>query len=181
VKQSDGRGGRRGRVLAQRGLFAAPATQHPPHPRSPRASRFASRLRSLRLMASVFNIENSRTCTPMLRARLLRCGYLATRIHARTQSARPAIPHFKIRTPSGAVNGACHRRERRGGPWGGVFPSRGPGGAHLPVRRQVASDERSGPRAAGKSALLDASLEYTEFVAAGVAVPAGGVRAMPFG
>jgi len=73
------------------------------------------------------------------------------------------------------VNVGVKQSERRGASWGGVLPLRGPGGAHLPVRRQVASDERSGPRAAGDQVLLDASLEYTEFVAAGVALPAGGV------
>src|SRR5207302_1852582 len=46
------------------------------------------------------------------------------------------------------------------------------GRLNLPADRQVATDERSGPRAADDQVLLDASLEYTEFVAAGVARPA---------
>ena len=77
----------------------------------------------------------------------------------------------KLRTPSGAVTVGVKQSERRGGTWGWGVPLAGPRGAHLPVRRQVASDERSGPRAAGKSVLLDASVEYTAFIAIGSCPP----------
>src|SRR4051812_8541362 len=85
--------------------------------------------------------------------------------------------HFKITDALRRSERRREQSERRGGSWGWGVPLAGPRGAHLPVRRQVASDERSGPRATGDQVLLDASLEYTEFAAAGVARPARGVRA----
>src|SRR3954451_1822925 len=87
--------------------------------------------------------------------------------------------HFKITDALRRSERRREQSERRGGSWGWGVPLAGPRGAHLPVRRQVASDERSGPRAAGDQVLLDASLEYTEFVAAGVARPARGVGPRP--
>ena len=109
-------------------------------------------------------------------ASLSTAAYLAKRSHARRYSARPVIFNLKIRTPSGAVNVGVKQSERRGAPWGGVFPLRGPeertclSAGRLPATRGVAPV----PPVIG---LLDASVEYTEFVAAGVARPAGGVRA----
>ena len=79
--------------------------------------------------------------------------------------ARPAILNLKIRTPSGAVNVGVKKRERSGVPLTGASRSA------PAVCGQVASDERSGPRAAGKSVLLDPSLVYTAFIPVGCCRP----------
>ena len=94
-------------------------------------------------------------------------------------AARPVDLILKIRTPSGAVNVGVTSSERRGGQRGRGVPACGAcGGAHLPVRRQVASDVAQRPPC--RRWFLSCSTPRSstrQFVAAGVALPAGGVRA----
>src|SRR3954469_14252902 len=84
---------------------------------------------------------------------------------------------FKLRPPSGAVNGGVKQSERRGGPWGGVFPLRGLearsclSAGRLPALQESAPvppviRSCSSPRSC--TPLLSRS---------GVAPPTGGVRA----